>query len=199
MHANKALTYSQYVPTAFDEHIILPDREDWFVAPASQTRDSGPLELSNFRTILADLGGEGEDVEVHRFGHWACGWFEVILVRPTPAMQEAVYHWMEALENYPAADDADLSEAEYDEFVCSWECWGRSDYVDGLSRLVSDKAAALIDDAFVEDIDALWNAVAERIPWEYVGETSGVVINIEDAVAATTRAEIAALIRKVRK
>lgn len=67
-------TYSSHRPTTFDSHIELEDREDWFLAPVSLTRDSGPLEESNFAVVLADLGGESDDVEVHRFGHWGPGW-----------------------------------------------------------------------------------------------------------------------------
>jgi hypothetical protein len=76
-------TYSQYRPTGFDSRGLgLPDRQDWLVLPVIQTRDSGPLEQSNFASALKAVGGESETVEVHRFGHWGPGWFEIIIVAP---------------------------------------------------------------------------------------------------------------------
>jgi hypothetical protein len=63
--------YKDYSPTEFDcKGLNLPDKQEWLVVPVMQTRDSGPLELSNFRTALKMLCDESENVEVHRFGHW---------------------------------------------------------------------------------------------------------------------------------
>ena len=65
--------YGDHSPTAFDHNINIDDedteRSKWFVMPVSRTRDSGPLDNSNFDCFLAGLGGESETVEVHRFGH----------------------------------------------------------------------------------------------------------------------------------
>ena len=107
--------YKEFQPTCFDfRGIGLEDRQDWYVAPVSQTRDSEALELSNFAVVLKSLeeADTGEDVEVHRFGHWGPGWFEIILVRPdTPAYKEA-QDWEAALADYPVADDMHYSELE---------------------------------------------------------------------------------------
>src|SRR5262245_4928699 len=75
--------YADYRPTGFDRRgLNLPDQQQWLLAPCSRNRDSSLLEQSNFDVCLKALGGESETVEVHRFGHWGCGWFELILVAP---------------------------------------------------------------------------------------------------------------------
>jgi hypothetical protein len=75
--------YSEHQPTGFDRAgAFLPDRQDWLVAPVSRTRDSGPIDESNFQCFLDALGDESESVEVHRFGHWGPGWYEIIIIDP---------------------------------------------------------------------------------------------------------------------
>ena len=119
-------TYKEFRPSPHDvSGLGLDDQQDWLVVPVFQNRDSEALELSNFRVIQADLErvqaengdptSEEADVEVHRFGHWANGWFEIILVRPeSPAAKRAEY-WEEKLENYPIADENDFSELEFEQ------------------------------------------------------------------------------------
>lgn len=55
---------------------------DWFVAPISQTRDSEDYEAQLFEEKLEELGGESDTVAVLRFGHWACGWLDIIVLDP---------------------------------------------------------------------------------------------------------------------
>lgn len=77
-------TYAEFRPTAFDRRgaFLDDDRRAWYVLPVTRTRDSGTFDQSNFETALRILGGESETCEVHRFGHWGPGWFEIILVHP---------------------------------------------------------------------------------------------------------------------
>lgn len=75
----------------------------------SRTRDSDALDESNFRTALAMLGGESDTVEVHRFGHWGPGWFEVILVAPGSEAQRLAEHIEDSLQEYPILDEHDYS------------------------------------------------------------------------------------------
>jgi len=170
--------YRDFRPTGFDSHIELEDREDWILAPAMQTRDSGALDRSNFRVILADLGGESETVEVHRFGHWGPGWFEIILAHPSLA--DAVYEWERALENYPVADEEDWSREELEEFHESWDFWGRSDFGKELAKMVHEQLEDIVTDDL--DLDDVWQQAAQHMGWEYQGEDSGIRINIEDAI-----------------
>lgn len=129
-------TYSEFRPTCFDRHIVLDDREDWLVLPVGQNRDSGPREQSNFDAALKILGGEGEQVEVHRFGHWACGWFEIIIC--DPSMSSMFDDIVSALEDYPVLDDEDLSRREHEAAIESWGNWAYRDFRKEAEGLLDD-------------------------------------------------------------
>lgn len=102
-------------------------RRAWIVAPCSQTRDSGPLDKSNFAACLAELGGESDTVEVHLFDHWGPGWFEVIICDPCHG--DTVESIARALSDYPVLDEMDLSEREMEDAMESWESWARRDFI----------------------------------------------------------------------
>ncbi len=113
-------TYAQFQPTVFDRRgVACDDRQDWLVVPVAHNRDSCCLDRSNFQVALGLLGGEGDTVEVHRFGHWACGWFDVLLVHPD--REREVVAIGERLDNYPILDEDHFSETER---VAAWEYWG---------------------------------------------------------------------------
>lgn len=121
--------YSEFQPTGFDEAgAFLDDRQDWLVVPCSKTRDTGPFNESNFQAALAMLGGESETVEVHRFGHWGPGWFEIIIVAPNSDAAKIAEDIERRLEYYPVLDDEDLSSREWDDFVESWSSWGAREF-----------------------------------------------------------------------
>lgn len=112
-------TYSDYAPTPYDRSgALLPERQDWLVAPVSRNRDSGVLDESNFAVTVERLGGESETAEIHRFGHWACGWYEIILVHPSKA---EILGWIEdAFENHPVLDEDHHAQAEHDAIEDAW-------------------------------------------------------------------------------
>lgn len=119
-------TYGEFRPTAFDSHINIDDydepREGWLVAPVSQTRDSERLERSNFRVVLADLDRDADGtVEVHSFGHWGHGWFEIILCKPGTKAAYVAQEWEDKLNNYPVASDDDYSNLEAQEVSAEWD------------------------------------------------------------------------------
>ena len=92
-----------------------------FYGLLTQNRDSNVVTRSNFISALELLGGESENVEVHRFGHWACGWWESIAVKKgTKEFKEA-----EKIENdlmdYPVVNEEHLSELEMKEAFDYWE------------------------------------------------------------------------------
>lgn len=70
-------------PSAFDSISnyagSIPDPK-WLVLLA-RNRDSDILTESNWECALKQLGGESDDCQVFRFGHWACGWIEYLCVR----------------------------------------------------------------------------------------------------------------------
>lgn len=114
------ITYKEFRPTPYDRHLYIDeDREDWLVTRFIQTRDSGCYEQSNFATALKMLGGEQDGlVEVHRFGHWGPGWFEIILVHSS--MENKVREIEEKFDNYPVLDEEDLTERELAAINDAW-------------------------------------------------------------------------------
>jgi len=123
-------TYAEFSPTQFDSTGLgLIDQQNWLVAPVSQTRDSGPLDRANFDATLRILGGESETVEVHRFGHWGPGWFEIILINPADEIRvKDAQETEDALSDYPIVDESLLSEYESEECASTWEkCFDAAD------------------------------------------------------------------------
>lgn len=108
------------------------DYKDWY-GVVGRSRDSGPLERSNFRTVLKALGGESENVRVERYGHWAVGWIEEIYVKPNTEEFKKAEEIESSLENYPILDEMDYSEEECEEANYIWEnCYsakGRIKYI----------------------------------------------------------------------
>jgi len=114
-------TYSQFRPTGFDARgLSLPDQQNWLVAPCGRNRDSDALTESNFRCCLKALGGESDTVEVHRFGHWACGWLEIIIVQPGSDAERIANEIESSLADYPVLDDMDFSELENEQANEVW-------------------------------------------------------------------------------
>ena len=123
--------YSKHAPTGFDPAgAFLDDRQDWYVVPVIQTRDSGPLDTSNFDNATEMLGGEGDDVEVHRFGHWGPGWYEIIIVRPDTPAAAAASKIESALDDYPVLNEEDFCQREHDEATETWGFYSIADRVE---------------------------------------------------------------------
>jgi len=128
-------TYRKFRPTACDvAGLGCENQQDWLVLPCGQNRDSGALDRSNFRTaekILAEVDPNGSDYEVHRFGHWACGWFEVILVRPETAAAKEAEGIEATLADYPILCDSDHSELEQEDANETWRyCFNDAERVE---------------------------------------------------------------------
>jgi hypothetical protein len=118
-------TYKEFSPTPFDSKgLNLPDQQDWLVLPIARNRDSGHIDQSNFDAAVEMLGGESETVEIHRFGHWACGWFEIILVEPGTESVRIAETIEKRLEDYPILDEDDFSNREYSAAYSYWETCG---------------------------------------------------------------------------
>lgn len=126
------ITYKEFQPTAFDATGLgLPDRQDWLVGPVSRTRDSGPLEESNFESFISVLGGESDDLEVHRFGHWGPGWFEIILINPNSELVDQAKSLADSLEDCPILDEEDYSQREHEEAESVWRnCYDAKERVE---------------------------------------------------------------------
>jgi len=123
-----AQKYKEFSPTPLDKKgAFLPNRGEWLVVPVSRTRDTGPYSESNFEVALKMLGGESDTVEIHRFGHWGPGWFEIIIVDPKSGATKIVQEIENSLDVYPILDESDWSDREM-RAVC--EYWENMDICD---------------------------------------------------------------------
>jgi hypothetical protein len=86
----------------------------------TQNRDSDCLARSNFSSALKELGGECENVVVHRFGHWACGWWEALAVKQGTDEHRIAMQIESRVENYPVVDEDDYSRLELEEANEVW-------------------------------------------------------------------------------
>lgn len=147
------IRYKEYAPTPFDTKglALYDERQEWFVAPCGVNRDSEALDRSNWAVQLDSLGGESDDVEVHRFGHWACGWLEIVIVRPGTAAAAEAARIEEDLANHPVLDDAHFSALEGEEAAETWKNCSIRDRVDYCKRygasIFAARRAELPEDA----------------------------------------------------
>lgn len=117
----------------------------WYVGLA-RTRDSGPLEQSNFQTVLAQLktlpevevdnniNGDTEPVpgvQVVRERHFLCGWIEWVAIHEsnTKAL-ELADQLMTQLESYTILDEEDYSRLEYNQKCDYWDFMSMQDRID---------------------------------------------------------------------
>lgn len=111
-------TFREFSPTPFDAKNLNGEKlgiSDFLTLPCSRSRDSGVLQESNFHSAVEMLGGESETVQVHLFNHWACGWFEIILVDPRDEEKLKIANEIEeSLEDYAILDESDYSEREHE-------------------------------------------------------------------------------------
>lgn len=108
------IPYREWAPTPFDRKNLNGDSlgiSDFYVA-ALLGDDADPLDASNYHTILARLGGESPNVQIHHFGHWGYD-FDLILVAPIPSLIAILQGIAKDLENYPVLDEDDYVGREY--------------------------------------------------------------------------------------
>jgi hypothetical protein len=184
--------YKDFQPTGFDcKGLGLPDRQDWFVAPVSQTRDSGSLDQSNFAAALRILGGESETCEVHRFGHWGPGWYEIIIVSPERLAE--LEELEGSLEDYPVLDESDLSTREHEDYMQAWSSFGWKEFIDALKREFQLEIETVYR---LQDIseDALLTWYESLVPsGDYYSESYG--FRFDSAMRDLSRGEVAEWIR----
>lgn len=156
--------FKDFQPTAMDSKGVGSEgQEDWLVLPTSRTRDTGPIEESNFAAALERLGGKSDTVQVHRFGHWGPGWFEIIVVHPSRESEAEEIE--KSLENYPVLDEDDMSRRETEEAWEDWKNWGESEFKDIIKGLVEldEEQDDMLD--YHVDLAALWHEVSNHLNW----------------------------------
>ena len=78
--------------------------------PVEQRRDSEPIDVSNFRVILADLRAIDARVTTIRFTHDDVGWIDQIAVPlDYPALIDRITQWFHKLARDMVADVSDLA------------------------------------------------------------------------------------------
>lgn len=126
--------YKDFQPTAFDSKANfmawdsdgIEDIQEFFIV-LGRNRDSDLLTESNWDAALKILGGESNTLQIHRFGHWACGWYELMLIHPS---REAEGQAIENdLESYPVLDEDDFSEREFNQACEIWESGDLADRI----------------------------------------------------------------------
>jgi len=83
---------------------------DLGAGPVEQRRDSEPIDVSNFRVILADLRAIDARVTTIRFTHDDVGWIDQIAVPlDYPALIDRITQWFHKLARDMVADVSDLA------------------------------------------------------------------------------------------
>ena len=132
-------------PTGFDsdrnfcgdsDHL----RKHYYLAPVSTSRDADILTRSNWEVVTDEIlkVAKHEDTEIHRFDHWACGWYEQLLIHKsdTEALKVAE-EWCCFLSDYPVASDEHYSKLQWDEAAEYWERMDVKERLEVLERTVN--------------------------------------------------------------
>ncbi len=148
------------------------DRKNWLMASVSRTRDSGPLDRSNFECYLKELGGESETVEVHRFGHWGPGWYEIIIYMPDTKAEKVAYELDGALADYPILNEDHYSDVVWEEFIETWNnCYSR-DFAKFLKH--EFRTTDNVEDLMLDFQDELFQFYLDNTNEPYVDNDYGV-------------------------
>ena len=108
--------------------------------------------------------------------HWACGWFEIIIVQPGTKSEEIGNDIEARLEDYPYLDEDDVSNREYEEFLSGWSSYGVHDFRKAvrnsfeMSQKEKDALEALDDDNLRE-------FYMDRASEPYTPESDGIYIS----------------------
>jgi hypothetical protein len=115
--------YRDWKPSENDiSGLNAPDKQDWLVAPVILTRDSQILEESNYHTLRKQLdAANSDDWAAMEFGHWACGWFKIIVVRPGSSAAQIAQDAEQKLQDYPILNEDDFSNREWEYAHERWE------------------------------------------------------------------------------
>lgn len=113
-------------PTGFDSaaNYSGPHFSMYFQAPVAITRDADTLATSNWHVVTESIlkVAQHDATEIHRMGHWGCGWYEILLIHPDDgAALEAADNWAAVLSEYPVADDEHYSQLQWDTACDNWD------------------------------------------------------------------------------
>lgn len=117
----KKLTEVCFNPSNFDSrsNYIGEIPNNSLLVVLSRNRDSDLLDQSNWEVAIKRLK-DSENVEIVRFGHWACGWIEYLCVTEGTKEANVGEEIEEQLDNYPILDEEHFSELEQKEANEVW-------------------------------------------------------------------------------
>ena len=120
----KLITYNDWMnpkPEGFVSRIDYSEFSDWFVAPIQIQRDSETLEESNWEVFTSELEKDiyQNQFEIHRHSHFACGWFEFVLIKPNSEAFKYLEKINEDLDNYPVLDEEHFCNLEHEQIMQS--------------------------------------------------------------------------------
>jgi hypothetical protein len=99
----------------------------YYGAGFGQSRDSGCLERSNFKTVREALDKlpewpDGDSRITVRETHWAVGWVEWIAIhQDDTAALKLCDEFKASYENYPVLDEQDYTQTEVDDATETWQ------------------------------------------------------------------------------
>lgn len=134
------LTATVSNPSGFDSRANYsgtdPDEFAHLLVVLTRNRDSDCLSESNWEVALKELGGEeNEHVEIHRFGHWACGWWEALVVKEGTEQHRIAQEINSALSDYPVLDDEHFSQKEMEHANEIWrDCYSHEERMELLKQ-----------------------------------------------------------------
>lgn len=132
-------TYREFSPTSFDTRGLgLPENQDWLVGPCGTNRDADVLTQANWKALNNELDKIDPDLldhEVHRFGHWANGWFEIVIIRPNSKCVEFALECESGLANYPVLCENTLADLELESALDWWVIMSLKERVELCSKL----------------------------------------------------------------
>jgi len=160
-------TVRAFKPTGFDHSIGvfrgLSDLGDWLVSPIGINRDSGLLAECNWKAqcaALESLGdSEADNWQAHDFGHWACGWYRVIIVRPGTKAHKSVAEMACALESYPILDETAYCEACDRACEESWSALSVRDRYDLIKRTGFEVSIFAARRSYPPDSGWIWDVL----------------------------------------
>jgi hypothetical protein len=139
-HAESALAVSRATGWDLDDYAAGREWSGVGIGPCGRSRDSDPLEESNYRTALRLLDDAGARYAETHFSHWAVGWIdEIAHDTGHPATVAAVAAIAARLADYPVLDESDYAESEWSANHPAGYCYAvDSDChaVDSLSRII---------------------------------------------------------------
>lgn len=113
-------------PTGFDSaaNYAGVDLSQFYQAPVAITRDADTLATSNWEVVTESILKVAchEETEIHRMGHWACGWYDILVIHPSDtAALACADDWACVLAEYPVADYEHHSQLQWEQACDTWD------------------------------------------------------------------------------